>query len=195
MSTNTRRIDLTAPFLQDLFKKIFACPRQSKVVVVEFPVIYDQHGQGNFLFFRTVLPRHNGKLSVGFVQGVSRFVEGKHSRRAHGFDEVGEVEVIFFQLGNVYPVLVDDDRRLSSHDRLKWFEAEVNEQHQLVQQKNGDDGDDPVKQGDRAVCHRNARKFGNEQGNDEFKRLHFPDLSFSHQPHHDEQGDKDDRRA
>ncbi len=51
-----------------------------------------------------------------------------------------------------------------------------------------DDRRDPVDERDGDVCHGDAGKLGDQQGDNEFKGLHFADLTFSHQAEHDEQG-------
>ena len=63
-----------------------------------------------------------------------------------------------------------------------------------MQNKDGDDGDDAVEERNGRVCHGDAGKLGNEQGDDEFEGLHLPDLPLAHQPHDDEKDQKDDDR-
>ena len=60
---------------------------------------------------------------------------------------------------------------------------QVEKTNDLVQKENAENGDQAVKKGDGWIAHWNAGKLGNDEGDDEFIRLHFPDLTFAHKPH------------
>ena len=156
-----------------------------------FAVVYDQDGQRFFVFFRAVFARHGSELSVGFVQRICRFVERKKSGGSHGFYQVGKVEVVFFQLGNVDSVFVDDNGRFSADQSFKRLYVQVDQKQELMQQKDSDHGYDPVKKRNGCIGHRNAREFCDQERDDQFEGLHFSDLAFSHEPHDGKQRDKD----
>ena len=136
-----------------------------------------------------------GKRSVGFVQRVIDAVEGKIPRRAQGFDQVGDVEFVAFELVIVDSVFVDDDAGLPRNKRFERLDFKVEQGDDLMQYENGDDGDDPVEQGNGGVGHGNTHELGDQQGDNEFEGLHFPDLPLAHQSHDEKEHDEDDRRA
>ena len=61
--------------------------------------------------------------------------------------------------------------------------------------EHSENGGYPVNQRNGYVGHRYAGEFRYEQSDNEFERLHFADLSFSHKAHNDEKNDKSQRRT
>ena len=85
-------------FTQNVVKEFFVGVGQTQIVLIVLAVVDDEDGERLLVFFGFVFARHGGKLAVGLVEGIDGFIEGKEARRPHGFDEVGNVQVVFFEL-------------------------------------------------------------------------------------------------
>ncbi len=183
------------PFLRQQIVEILSSESENGEIFGVIVAVVDDHERKRILRLLVILFRKRRKRAVCFVERVVDAVKREISCRAQRFDQVGHVQIVAFELVVVDSVFVDHDARLAADERFQGLDFQIEKGHDLVQNENRDDRDDPVQQRNGDVCHGNTRKFGNEQRDDKFERLHFADLAFPHQAHDHEQDDKDDRRA
>ena len=102
--------------------------------------------------------------------------------------------LFFFKLRDIDAAPIDDDGRFAAEHRFERFALQIDDQHDLVQEKDGEDRYRPVQKRDGGVSHGNAGELGDQEGDDQLKGLHLADLPLSHQAHHDEERDEYDSR-
>ena len=185
---------LATLFFENIEEILFRFARAFHVLFVYLALVHKYDGQG-ILHLLIVRLGQSGKRAFRLVQRVVYRVEGKIPLYAQAFDEVGYVEIVLFKLGVVDTVFIEKYARRPAEHRFCGVGIEVEQAHDLVQKVDGEDRDKPVKEGNGGIAHRYAGEVGDDEGYDEFVRLHFADLAFAHQAHNDQERDENDDRS